>query len=148
MSFKYSRTSLSKLRTCHPELQKLFTKVLQRFDHTVLRGVRSVSEQADYKQMGWSKTMNSRHLPGGGSTKENGVWVPLNPHGFSFAVDVAPYPIDYNDTNRLYYFAGFVHATAVDLGISIRWGGDWDRDLDFDDQTFFDLVHFELTREK
>ncbi len=35
-------------------------------------------------------------------------------------------------------------AAAHDLGIELRWGGDWDRDAEFDDQTFNDLPHFEL----
>jgi peptidoglycan L-alanyl-D-glutamate endopeptidase CwlK len=28
----------------------------------------------------------------------------------------------------------------------IRWGGDWDGDQDFRDQTFDDLAHFELIK--
>ena len=41
-------------------------------------------------------------------------------------------------------FAGYVQGVAEQLGIKIRWGGDWDSDFDFKDQTFNDLVHFEL----
>jgi peptidoglycan L-alanyl-D-glutamate endopeptidase CwlK len=33
---------------------------------------------------------------------------------------------------------------AAKMGIKIRWGGDWDRDEELHDQTFFDLPHFEL----
>ena len=35
---------------------------------------------------------------------------------------------------------------AAGLDIEIRWGGDWDGDNEFTDQSFDDLVHFE-TRE-
>ena len=31
------------------------------------------------------------------------------------------------------------------LGVSIRWGGDWDKDYDEKDERFRDLPHFELT---
>ncbi len=37
---------------------------------------------------------------------------------------------------------------AKDLKIEIRWGGDWDRDGDTTDQTFNDLVHWELWGDK
>lgn len=33
---------------------------------------------------------------------------------------------------------------AQSMCIEIRFGGDWDRDYDLDDQDFMDLVHFEL----
>ena len=55
-------------------------------------------------------------------------------------------PRDYTkDLNQFYYFAGIVIATARDLDIVLRWGGDWDRDHDLSDQSFDDLVHFEVT---
>ena len=30
------------------------------------------------------------------------------------------------------------------MGIDLRWGGDWDRDTEVRDNTFDDLVHFEI----
>jgi hypothetical protein len=62
----------------------------------------------------------------------------------SRAVDVAPYPIDWNDFKRFYHFAGIVRAVAHQRGVKIRWGGDWDSDFDFKDERFLDLPHFEL----
>ncbi len=71
------------------------------------------------------------------------------PHGKhnrkpSEAIDAAPYPIDWDDLNRFYYFAGYVKGIANEMGIKIRWGGDWDGDTILDDQTFMDLPHFEI----
>ena len=68
------------------------------------------------------------------------------------AVDVAPYPIEWKNTKRFYHFAGFVKGAFRELQNSgeisknwkLRWGGDWDSDNDLDDQSFMDLVHFEL----
>ena len=60
------------------------------------------------------------------------------------AVDVTPYPVDFDNTDRHYYFCGYVLAVAKQLGLDIRWGGDWDSDRETKDQTFNDLVHFEL----
>ncbi len=68
----------------------------------------------------------------------------------SMAVDIAPYKIDWNDKNRFYFLAGIIKAVAAKLleegkiTHAIRWGGDWDSDNNFKDQSFFDLPHFEL----
>ena len=60
------------------------------------------------------------------------------------AVDLHPYPIDWTDTRRYYYLAGIMYVLARSASIKLRWGGDWDRDGSFADQTFNDLPHFEL----
>lgn len=36
------------------------------------------------------------------------------------------------------------HTLAADLGIKIRWGGDWDADGDIHDHSLFDPAHWEL----
>jgi hypothetical protein len=42
-------------------------------------------------------------------------------------------------------FAGKIMKSSTGLeGMSIRWGGDWDGDGDFKDQTLVDLVHWEI----
>jgi len=52
----------------------------------------------------------------------------------SMAVDAAPYPIDWQDRERFYYFAGYVMGVADMLHAEglithrLRYGGDWDRD--------------------
>ena len=71
------------------------------------------------------------------------------PHGKhnadpSNAVDVVPYPVDWEDTDRMYYFAGFVKGIAAVMGIPIRWGGDWNDNTEVKDTNFKDLPHFEL----
>ena len=123
---KFSQSSLSKLEGVDYRLQDLCHRVvLEHHDCSVIYGLRTQSEQARLVQEGLSKTMNSKHLIGK-------------------AVDLSPYPIDWNNTKRFYYFAGMVLAIAKDMGIPIRWGGDWDMDNDLDDQKFMDLVHFEI----
>lgn len=128
---KFSKRSLDKLETCHPDLQKLFKEVVKSFDCTVLCGYRGKEEQDKAYRDGNSKVQ----YPNGKHNRR-----PSN------AVDVAPYPIDWNDKFRFYYFAGFVMGIAKQLGLSIRYGGDWDRDTDLKDNKFDDLVHFELRK--
>ena len=67
-------------------------------------------------------------------------------HNFdpSRAVDIAPYPIDWDDAKRFYLLAGMMFQAATNLRVTLRWGGDWDGDWIHTDQTFFDLPHLEL----
>ncbi len=130
MSFKFGQRSMKNLSEAHPDLQRLFSEVIKHVDCSVIEGFRSEEEQNKMVHDGRSKL----------------EW-PLSKHNQtpSLAVDVIPYPVDWNDKNRFYYFAGFVKGTAARLGIKIRWGGDWDSDNEFKDQSFHDLPHFELS---
>ena len=62
----------------------------------------------------------------------------------SKAVDVAPWPIDWNDLERFVLLAGVMFAVAARYGVKLRWGGDWDRDTQTTDERFRDYVHFEI----
>lgn len=126
---KFGTNSAVQLATCHPDLQRLFNEVVKHWDCTVIEGKRSIEQERVYIESGASHTTNSKHVTGDKP---------------SLAADVAPYPVKWKDWNRFYAFAGFVLGTATQLGIKIRWGGDWDSDRDFSDQHFNDLVHFEL----
>ena len=144
-SFSYSKRSIDNLKQCHPDLQKVFMEVIRYFDCSIIEGHRNKSAQEAYFHTGKSK------LP-----------FPKSKHNISpsMAVDVAPYPIQWRSDlskhirlayqRKCYYFAGFVMAIAKSLydgrtiSYKIRWGGDWDSDHDLSDQTFNDLVHFEL----
>ena len=126
---KFSNRSKERLATCHADLQKLFNIVIKTYDCSILEGHRSHARQEELYAQGKSKLR-------AGLSKHN-----TSP---SRAVDVAPYPINWNDRNRFYHFVGYVKGIADHLGIPIRCGADWDGDHDLKDQTFFDLPHFEL----
>ena len=121
----FSPASSKELSTVDIRLQHLFNEVVKHWDCQVLDGIRTEAEQIKNVQKGVSQTMKSKHLDG-------------------LAVDVAPYPVDWKDTQRFYAFGGFVLGVASQMGIKIRWGGDWNGNRDLKDQTFFDLPHFEL----
>lgn len=122
---KFGKQSLARLEGVDPRLRALAFEVLEVHDCSIIYGLRTVAEQRQLVAEGLSKTMNSKHLTGR-------------------AIDIAPYPIDWEDTNQFMFFAGHMMMAAKMLGIRIRWGGDWDGDNDLDDQTFMDLVHFEV----
>ena len=124
---KFGNTSLRRLKTCDARIVKVFQTVVKTFDCTVLEGHRTRARQKELVAEGKSKTMKSKHL-----------------YEPSRAIDIAPYPIDWEDRERFTYFAGFVMGVASQLGIDLRWGGDWDQDTEVKDNRFDDLVHFEL----
>lgn len=120
----FSEASSQKLRTCDPKLQLLFNKVILYRDCTILEGHRGEAKQNEYFKKGTSQ------LPW---PKGNHNTLP------SFAVDVAPYPLNWKDIERFRDFAHFVKGMAAAIGIEVINGGlDW--------ETFKDWPHWELRR--
>lgn len=67
---------------------------------------------------------------------------------YSQAVDIAIVrqgKINWGATHDWYYLAGAMILAGKQLGISIKWGNDWDRDCDFNEEKFRDLPHFEIS---
>lgn len=124
----FSKSSKSKLDTCHPELQRLFNEVIKTYDCTIVCGHRGEKEQNEAYENGYSTLKYPR-------SKHNSTP--------SMAVDVMPYPIKWNDKSRHLHFAGYVQATADRLGIKVRWGGNFDGDQSLDNG-FIDRPHWEL----
>lgn len=125
----FGKRSLDRLATCDIRLQIVMQEVIKHYDITVIEGFRD--------QIGQNKAVESG--------TSNLRW-PNSLHNRtpSLAVDVAPYPIDWNDTARFYYMAGMVMALASHMNIRLRWGGDWNRDNDLHNQRLYDLGHFEI----
>lgn len=127
---KWGKTSQKRLETLHPYLQLICNEVLKVQDCTIIYGMRTQEEQRRLVETGFSKTMHSKHLK--------------QPDGYAHAVDILPYPVNWNNYRQIIYFAGIVKGIAHEKGINIRWGGDWNRNNDPSDETFFDGAHFEL----
>lgn len=133
---KFSPESFTKLSTCHLDLQALFFEVIKSFDCTILEGYRNQEDQEQAFASGHTKL----HFPLG---KHN--------HQPSMAVDVTPYPVDFNNSKTAYWFAGYVMGIAQRLKDegkmthAIRWGGAWNGVEEFNKPGMLnDLVHFEL----
>tara|TARA_R100001443_G_scaffold90_1_gene321 strand:+ start:7320 stop:7709 length:390 start_codon:yes stop_codon:yes gene_type:complete len=126
---KFSKSSLSKLETCHDDLQKVFKEVIKHVDCTIIEGHRGEERQNKLCDEGKSKVRfpNGRHN--------------ASP---SCAVDVMAYPIDWDDRERNTLFAGYVIGLARGMGVTLRWGGDWDSDFNLKENFFDDHPHFEL----
>tara|TARA_R100000664_G_scaffold5195_1_gene9971 strand:+ start:1072 stop:1464 length:393 start_codon:yes stop_codon:yes gene_type:complete len=126
---KFGKKSLEKLSTCDKRLQLVLNEVIKTVDCSVLEGHRGEQRQNKLYDEGKTKLKfpNGRHN--------------ASP---SRAVDVVPYPIDWEDRERFHLFAGFVLGIAKQLGVNLRWGGDWNINWFVDDNNFDDFPHFEL----
>jgi len=123
----FSEKSEVNLAQCHNDLQIIFNEVIKHVDCSVLCGQRGEKDQNEAYRSGKSRL----EFP---QSKHNKVP--------AMAVDVVPYPIDWNNNERFIRFGEFVlgvASTLYDLNMienKISWGGDW--------QKFKDMPHFEI----
>ena len=123
MSYKLGTRSKQSLSGVHVDLVAVVKKAIEvtEVDFSVIEGIRHIERQRQLVKDGKSTTLNSRHLTG-------------------HAVDMVPYPVDWEDLERFEGMAGAMKLAAEELEIPIIWGGDW--------KSFYDAPHFELDRKK
>jgi peptidoglycan L-alanyl-D-glutamate endopeptidase CwlK len=138
--YPFGKTSKRRLDTCHQDIQKIWHELSKLINCSVFCGHRKEAAQNKAFLDGLSQLQwpDSKHnsLP-------------------STAIDSGPYfpeirNTDWKDYKAFARFAGFVEVISLQLYAVgetthlVRWGGDWDMDGRTTDQTFNDLVHFEL----
>jgi len=125
----FGKQSAERLATCHPDLQRLMNEAIKHVDFSITCGHRGQAEQDKAFADGNSKLK----------------W----PHGEhnklpSRAVDVAPYPLNWNDAEAFTLLSGVILGVARMMGIKIRLGADWDGDFNMLEHSFKDRPHIEL----
>ena len=123
--YRFGKRSRQRLKGVDAKLVNILNELIKMMDVTVIEGLRSAERQEELLAKGATKVKYSKHMEGK-------------------AVDIAPYPIDWEDRDRFYYMGGMVRGIAKQLGIKVRFGGDWDSDGETKDNNFDDLVHIEL----
>lgn len=123
--YKFGKRSRERLRGVNVKLVNVLNELIKMMDVTVIEGLRSADRQKELLAKGATKVKYSKHMEGK-------------------AVDIAPYPIDWEDRDRFYYMGGMLRGIAQQLGVKVRFGGDWDGDGETKDNNFDDLVHIEL----
>lgn len=123
--YRFGKRSKARLKGVKPELVNVLNELVKIMDVTIIEGLRTEERQKQLVASGASKTKFSKHLEGK-------------------AVDLAPYPIDWEDRDRFHYMGGMIRGIAKQLNVNVRWGGDWDSDGDIHDNNFDDLVHVEI----
>ena len=122
---KFGKRSKERLRGVDTRLVNVLNELIKIMDVTIIEGLRSKQRQEILLKEGKTKTKFSKHIEGK-------------------AVDIAPYPIDWEDRDRFHYMGGMIRGIAKQLNINVRWGGDWDSDGETKDNRFDDLVHVEI----
>jgi len=122
---RFGSRSRRRLKGVDTKLVNVLNETIKLMDITVIEGVRSKDRQAELLEKGATKVKYSKHMEGK-------------------AVDIAPYPIQWKDRERFHYMGGIIRGVASQMGVKVRWGGDWDSDGEIKDNNFDDLVHIEL----
>lgn len=117
----FNERSLERLSTCHEDLRRVFNLVILEFDCSVLCGFRNREEQEralieKKTKAPWPRSKHN-HLP-------------------SLAIDVVPYPVNWNDVHSFKVLSQVVLRIAHECNVKIKWGGEW--------QELQDLPHYEL----
>jgi len=125
---------IQRLQEVDPTLRRIVVEASRYMVFRVTCGHRGKAEQDAAVAAGKSKT----------------PW-PTSAHNSlpSRAVDLVPLEgtrIDWSDRERMTYLGGLVRGIGAALGVSVRWGGDWDGDGEVKDNNFDDLPHFEIAK--
>ena len=123
--YKFGKRSRERLKGVDAKLVNVLNELIKIMDVTVIEGLRSAERQEELLKKGATKVKYSKHMEGK-------------------AVDIAPYPIDWDDRDRFHYMGGMIRGIAKQLNVNVRWGGDWDSDGEIKDNNFDDLVHIEI----
>lgn len=128
MAIEWDTHSEALLAMAHPDLKRIMDAALIAWNSTdnrrfvVLESFRSAAAQERAYQTGHSKAK-------AGESAHN--YFP------SLAVDIAPAPINWNDTQAFKDLARIVLSVAAGAGVQLTWGGAW--------KTIVDMPHFELS---
>lgn len=144
MPYTLSARSRLRLVGVHPDLVRVVERAIRltTVDFAVLEGVRTPERQRELYAQGRTKpgkkvtwTLTSNHSPAA--------------DGFGYAVDLIPWPVDWEGPARFPKFdaiAEAMFAAAKELGVQIRWGADWDQDGNPRERGETDSPHFELVK--
>ena len=134
MGFTLGKTSLARLKGVDETLVNIVKRAIEisEVDFTVLEGLRTIERQRELFAQGRTApgkivtwTMKSRHLEGK-------------------AVDLVPFPLDWNDLEKFDKIKDAMFKAAAEQKVNLRWGADWDGDGIYREKGEYDSPHFEL----
>lgn len=152
MTFNLSQKSLDRLVGVDERLQRVVKRAIElsKQDFMVLEGVRT--RQQCMTNYGKGRTIAQCVAKGVPAQYANPnaakvTWL-NNPfaskHVSGKAVDLVPYPVDWNDLKKFDVIAQAMLQASKELGIPIRWGADWDADGKPRERGESDSPHFEI----
>ena len=133
----FGERSLKNLESCHLDLQDLLNEAIKHIDFSVIEGHRTTEQQ-------------KRYYAEGRSTLDGIIKKSKHQSFPSEAVDVLPYPSELHGVNvwddkiRFALFIGTLKGIALQMGINLRLGMDWNNDTSTHDHKLVDYPHLEL----
>jgi peptidoglycan L-alanyl-D-glutamate endopeptidase CwlK len=132
--FSFGKTSLAQIEALHPDLKMVITEALKvsRIDFGVLRlgGARTAEEQHELWLQGRfghpGKIVTDKDGHNNVSNHQ------IKSDGFGYAVDIVPHVSGSFTWNWEFFYPmiAAVARVAREKGVSLRWGGVWDRKLE------------------
>lgn len=126
---KFSQKSLERLSTCHPDIIFVCKELIKQYDFSVLEGYRNKEAQ----ELAFKNGKTQLHYPYGNHNKKP-----------SLAVDLAPYPVDWNNLERFkemwirFDTLAKYFKECGKITNDFEWGGNW--------KTLKDYPHIEIKK--
>lgn len=129
MSRTRTKTELRRFSEIHPDLQAVVKEAEKTVEFYIVCGHRNEVDQfkafmQKKSKLSWPKSKHNK-AP-------------------SEAVDLCPWPIDWEDVPKFVLIYTAMVKAAKKLGIKVRCGADFDSDGNLKNDKFRDLPHFEL----
>jgi peptidoglycan L-alanyl-D-glutamate endopeptidase CwlK len=140
MSYSLSQRSISNLRGVHPDLVAVVKRAIEitEQDFIVIEGVRTQERQDELWAQG--RTKPGQIVTWTKDASSHGI----GKDGYGHAVDICPFPVDWNSIMKFDLIYVAMMAAAQELGVRLRYGGDWDMDGKLREKGETDSPHFEL----
>ncbi|MGE9547639.1 M15 family metallopeptidase [Snodgrassella sp. CS2] len=137
--YKLSKRSLTNLQGVNTNLVKVVQRAIEitKQDFMVTEGLRSREQCCiNYGKGRTAQQCTQKGVPAKYAQPNisKATWL-NNPfaskHSQGCAVDLVPYPVDWNDLAKFRLIAEAMKQAAKELNVSIIWGGDWQKTKDY-----------------
>lgn len=155
-TYVLGQRSLERLNGVHPDLASVVKRAIELTtqDFSVLEGVRTDKRQRElYGQGRTAKELAAVRIDPALAKPEMDqvTWTLKSNHfkqadGYGHAVDLVPYPLDWNTLAKFDAIADAMAQASKELGVPIRHGADWDMDGKRRERGESDNPHFELVK--
>lgn len=137
--YKLSKRSLTNLQGVNTNLVKVVQRAIEitKQDFMVTEGLRSREQCCiNYGKGRTAQQCTQKGVPAKYAQPNISKVTWLNnpfasKHSQGRAVDLVPYPVDWNDLAKFRSIAEAMKQAAKELDVSINWGGDWQKTKDY-----------------
>lgn len=152
--YQLGKRSEERLIGVHPDMCRVVRRAIEitKQDFMVLEGVRTDKRQREL--YGQGRTAGELVIAGVNPSLakpelQKVTWALKSNHfkqpdGYGHAVDLVPYPVDWNTLSKFDAIADAMAQAAKELGVGIRHGADWDQDGKRREKGESDNPHWEI----